>query len=402
MSRFRLGAAFLIFSAIFTWMAGHASLSVTASGSNEAIPIFISEVYYQASTYSARDKWVELYNPTDQAVSLTDYSLVIGQKQYRFALTRNKPNAFIPPYSTYVIEDSWGKKAHLLSSNGFEVDDTSGVLHWLSNVTTNPHLTLSLDFKNTPLQTLYYSSNQIDNWVKTAPYASLNCNPQTCTPSTRLYRQNHYATPGQVIQPVTSLEPTRSVQAETKEEISPQVTAHLPISISLPTKQPVSAPVPKLSVTKAEPVVTTTSNPKSIVEKTTPQLEKIEKNKALATNPKQAFQPQPGTVLQPNLQANRRIIPAPAPAAIDQTQTVRIPSLNGFRAPTISFNPKFSAIRLNPAPVSTVKINPVTPHSWPRLAATVLFALLAGTALNKSKIAFVNKFDVNQTALSSD
>lgn len=63
--------------------------------------IFISEVSWAGSSLSASDEFIELYNASDETISLTDWSLH-GAATSGEALALPK-DAAIPPYSTYLI-----------------------------------------------------------------------------------------------------------------------------------------------------------------------------------------------------------------------------------------------------------------------------------------------------------
>ena len=206
---------------------------------------FVSEVYFQPSTYSARDKWIEIYNPTGEAQLLANYTLLIGRKQYRFNLDRAGAGRTLAPGSTYLIEDSWGDKTHLLSGNGYPVDDTSGVLHWLSNVSTDPHLTLSLEYQGRIIQTLRYSGTQVETWRADHPLTSLNCNLSSCAVSTVSFDSEHTANPGRYLPPVAPKTPhTLAPEPVT----TPKVVAVPVIDSPAPTSTP--EPVPKIPVGK--------------------------------------------------------------------------------------------------------------------------------------------------------
>ena len=226
---------FIVFAAAVT---GH-PLPVLA----EEGVVFVSEVYFQASTYSARDKWVELYNPTDTPQVLADYTLLVGRKRYRFNLDRAGTGRALAPYSTYLLEDSWGDETRLLSDNGYAVDDTSGVLHWLSNVSTDPHLTLSLEYRGRVIQELHYSKTQVETWRADSPLTSLNCNLRSCTVSTASFDAAHTANPGRYLPPVAPKIP----QTPAPEPVTTPEVVAVPV-IDSPAPTPTPAPASKIPV----------------------------------------------------------------------------------------------------------------------------------------------------------
>ena len=241
---------------LFFWL-----LAPTPSVTAREGLVFVSEVYYQPSTYSARDKWVELYNPTDQTVSLEGYALIIGKKGYRFELTRNIAEASIAPYATYLIEDSWGDKAHLLREHGHVVEDTSGVLHWLSNVTTEPHLTLSLEYRGEIVQDIRYDSARVSQWSETHPWTSLECARTECVPARTRYDDTYRISPGQYAFTQTAEEPP--VQTESERVSEPQVSPVVPVEPSQAQSVfPETNPVPVAS--RAVPASVAITEPQEV------------------------------------------------------------------------------------------------------------------------------------------
>ena len=298
--------------------------------------VFVSEIYYQPSTYSVRDKWVELYNPTAQPVPLDGYALIIGKKQYRLDLTRNYQEASIAPYSTYLIEDSWGEKTHLLRENGHDVQDTSGVLHWLSNVSTEAHLTLRLEYRGQVIQDIRYDSVQINRWYKEYPWTSLECDRTQCAPTKIYYNDTYRISPGQhTLATITTELPA---QTEAKRRSTLQVSPTLPIATP-EAKSVFKKPGPNLSTPATTLVAVATAEPQK------------------ATTPSKS--PTSAPVLPPLIEASEPILLEASTAISTQALLKASQPLHSVSIPDLTPSTSLSTTALTSARVP-VTLPPVT------------------------------------------
>ncbi len=290
--------------------------------------IYISELYFQKSHLSSRDKWIELYNPSSSTVPLEKYSLSIGKSEYIFPLTKNNNKASIPPFSYYIIQDSWGSEKHLLDINNIKADDYSGRAHWISNVSDNPHITVKLLHEQKVTQSISYTSNQTLNFLSN-PKTSLECNPNNCSLSNNQFRSYNISPRGISIplspqQPKAKPEPIAVIPKPTSTPTQPSPE----IQNSEPVEQPIAEPI-------KSPVLATTDEKIAITETLEPF-----KNQAPAIITE--------TTSSPILTVSRELQ--------TQNETVTVPVSNPSRQPVGATQPTTPATTINKIPV---KISPL-------------------------------------------
>jgi Lamin Tail Domain len=207
---------------------------VTAEGSNS---VYISEVFYSRSSYSSFDKWIELYNPTNNSVNLQGHSLIIGKSNYTVPLS-----GVIAPGDYFIIQNSREGEVHMLENLGVAIDQYSGRVYWLSNKTTeDTHITLSLQINGVSTQTINYGKTRT-NELLALDSTSLECSISNCFPSTYNWK-GYFASPKIPLHlkesPVAEPILLPAVQkSPVSQEVVSEYVSNTPVEIPLPITAP--------------------------------------------------------------------------------------------------------------------------------------------------------------------
>jgi hypothetical protein len=166
--------------------------------------LYISEVYFQGSEFSARDKWIEIYNPSNKSVSLDSYSITIGKQAHNYKLT-NTSQPSIAPQSTLIFGNSYGTNIPtMLDKYSISTTNSFGLMYWLSNNSDDTYINISLLKNNSVIQDIQYNNQTTSNWLLNNKNTSIECTAAICTPSKNIYNPTYTMSPHQVFGAVSS------------------------------------------------------------------------------------------------------------------------------------------------------------------------------------------------------
>jgi Lamin Tail Domain len=248
---------------------------------NGANSVYISELNYNGSSVSGGDKWVELQNPTNSAVNLSGWKLIMPNSSKTGTVSLSNT---IPANSAFVIGVKNAKFTNLYSSSDILNYNITNISNTQASESNYINVQLSNDSG-----TLVSQVQKDDNYVKSLGVSSkgsvkrsLECDSQgICNLSNELYGGTglDYGSPGISILPLNLKEiiPTIVSQPELKPEpaqVQIQDTPATVTAIIAPALQPeiktnvVSITTPE-SVTATSPVGVPTLSPTQVLKSET-------------------------------------------------------------------------------------------------------------------------------------
>jgi hypothetical protein len=236
--------------------------------------VYISEVNFAGSTrpdckLCSYDKWIELYNPSQQAIDVSFWTLRFRESQDATNNLKFPPNTFIQAKSNYLVRNRYNGLTSTLSTANIQTDAISGkVLRVSSNTTGQRRVQASL-LNSSGLKISEFNLNELEI-SKLENEASLtsnskfslefNPNNSTYKISEKTYFSGNYGSPKfgsgalvdldkasevqvqPVVSPVINLTPESStvniVQPEIKVEVPSSVASQIPAQA--PALQPVN------------------------------------------------------------------------------------------------------------------------------------------------------------------
>ncbi|NJK71546.1 MAG: lamin tail domain-containing protein [Thermales bacterium] len=160
--------------------------------------LYISEVGFMGSSFGGgHDKWVEIFNPTQNTIDLSEYSLIVGKDSQEIEIKGS-------------IQSN---EASIISTNRKSTDSifnytsrTNQIVSWnpmsfLSNTTTDKHITLRLQKNDYSISNIIFDGIFVENSLNhfANNKGSIECDAGGyCWNSNHLFWEGNYGTPGLV------------------------------------------------------------------------------------------------------------------------------------------------------------------------------------------------------------
>jgi hypothetical protein len=223
---------------------------------SESGGVYISEIQFDGSSINETDKWIELHNPTNSTVTLTDYSIKLS-KNHIIPIA----NISIPAGGYIVIANNLSTKPSLVNQA-----DMLANLSYMSNTTTNKYISISLLYKSQVISTFEKNNAETAALVRTKNHKyslEFDTNGAFHSSTNLYYGTTDFGTPrmGNSVTTSNTIENTTQISSVTSPVIiASQPKAQLPVEQTNFVSEAVS--VPKLASQSISPQVEKVSMPK--------------------------------------------------------------------------------------------------------------------------------------------
>jgi hypothetical protein len=257
--------------------------------------VFISEVNFAGSTrpdckLCSYDKWIELYNPSQQAIDVSFWTLQFRESQDATNNLKFPPNTFIQAKSNYLVRNRYNGLTSTLSSANIQADAISGkVLRVSSNTAGQRRIQANLlnstgqKISEFNLNESAISKLESETNLTSGSKFSIQFDPDNSgyKISEKTYFSNNYGNPKfssgvlvdldktpelqvqPVVSPVNNLTPdsltVNIVQPEIKVEVPSSTSSQIPVQANAQNPQ-----VASLITSEVSPQISTQTTPQII------------------------------------------------------------------------------------------------------------------------------------------
>lgn len=170
--------------------------------------IFISEIGFMGSTLSGNDKWIEIHNPTNSIISLSDYTLTTKHAGNfkSIKLTAVAGNSIAPQSTILLLNSSQNSQYSVFTLPQFNSGYKTGFINGISAISNPSQRYVSMNLighDGVILSSIDYDLEMINSFsIKFDKSISktLECSPgkNACSLSNDMYSSQNYGTPGVV------------------------------------------------------------------------------------------------------------------------------------------------------------------------------------------------------------